>query len=224
MNFPLSKFQANLLGGFTALVLLVFIVTQGFVLIESLVVQAASSTVTTTSIGSGNAVTLSYPVELSVNSELALTCDISTSTMLSSIMGMTGGVASSSRNCLVTTSNLGGWTMTAKASSSPALVSVASTTINFPDAALTPAGWSSPSANTSKFGFNASGNYADPAFGGGLYRGFNGSNPITIGSNTGPTGAGGETIYMNYKAEVGSSASQPAGLYRSWTTITAYMN
>lgn len=208
-----------------SLLTLMLIFANGMLIIESFSAEAASSTVTTTATGIGNAVSITYPVEVSVGSELTLTCDTATSTMLQNISGISGGVATSSRGCSVKTNNMSGWTMTAKASSSPAMVSVSSSTISFADAATgVPAAWSAPAANASKFGFNVTGTYADASFSGSKYTGFNGTSPITIGSNSAPTDASGEFIYINYKAEVGSAASQPTGLYRSWTTVTAYMN
>ena len=195
-----------------------------FSILESASVSAASSTVTSTTTGIGNAVEITYPVEVILTAELTLTCDTATSTMLNDIAGITGGVASSSRSCLVKTNNTLGWTMTTHASDTPALVHTASSTINFPDADATPASWLSPAANTSKFGFNASGSYADAAFSGNLYRGFNGTTPITVASSNTATDANGIYTAMNFKAEVGNAASQTTGLYRAWVTITAYMN
>ena len=154
----------------SAVLLLVFAITNAFILLESITVAAASSTVTTTVTSSAGSVGLTYPVELTVTSELTLSCDVATSTMLTNIAGMTGGTATASRGCVVKTNNYDGWTMTAKASTSPALVGVVSTTINFPDAAVAFATWSAPTvASSSKFGFNVTGNYASSNFSGAKY-------------------------------------------------------
>lgn len=210
-----------------ALFVLAILAVSWFSVLESASVSAASSTQTTTVTGIGNAVELTYPVEVTVTAELALTCDIATSTMLTNsaggIAGLSGGVATSSRSCLVKTNNSAGWIMTTHASDTPALVHNVSSTVNFPDANTTPASWSSPAANTSKFGFNASGTYADAAFSGNLYRGFAGQTPVTIATSNGPTDTTGAYTAMNYKSEVGSAASQMTGTYRAYVTITAYM-
>lgn len=196
-----------------------------FLLVEGTVVDAASSTVTTTVTSSAGAVGLTYPVELTVTSELSLTCDVATSTLLSSIAGMTGGTATASRGCIVKTNNYDGWTMTAKASTSPAMVNTASSSATLADAALVYATWSAPTvASSSKFGFNVTGNYASANFSGSKYTGFNGVATITIATSTVPTAIAGESIVMNYQAQVLAGSSVATGLYRSWTTITAYMN
>lgn len=213
----------TLLKNLSAVVLLVFVVANCFLLVETVSVSAATSTVNTSTTGAGAAVGLTYPVELTVTSELTLSCDTATSSM-GSILGMSGGTAVSSRACVVKTNNYVGWTMTTKASTTPAMQNVATPAYSLPDAALTPASWSAPVASTSKFGFNVTGNHSNTGSANVLYAGFNGTTTIGIASSTLPTSVTGETINMNYKAEVGSSASQPTGLYRHWTTVTAYMN
>ena len=196
-----------------------------FLLIEGTVVSAASSTVTTTVTSSAGSVGLTYPVELAVTSELSLTCDVATTTMLSNIAGISGGTATAARGCIVKTNNYAGWTMTTKASTTPALVNVASTTINFADdGTSTPTAWGAPGTG-GLFGFSVSGARAVSSFSNGTnYLGFNGVSPITIATSTVPTSVNGESVVMNYQAQVASGSSQPSGLYRNWTTITAYMN
>jgi len=215
----------QLIRDFSALILLLFIIINGFPLIEAVAASAASTTVTTTATGSGNAVSIGYGVELTTSAELALTCDAGTST-LASIPGLTGGSSTVTKSCMVKTNGINGWVMTAKASTSPALINSASSTVNIPDVvgAGTPAAWPTVAVTSSEFGINVTGTYSPSSFSGSKYAGFNGTNAITIGSNTSPTTATGEMIYMNYRVDVGNAGSQPTGLYQGRTIITAYMN
>jgi len=194
------------------------VLLNGFMLFEGGFASAANQTVTTTVTGIGGAVNLQYPVELTVDAELTLTCDTATSTMMPNIPGMTGGTATSSRLCNVKTNNYGGYTMTAAATTSPALARVGGGD-SFGDYAGTTSTWQTPGTASSSFGFEPTG--SDAAIG---WTGFNGTNTITVASRTSPTLAAGVDTTMNYQAEVGATRNQATGLYRSWTTITAYMN
>jgi len=185
---------------------------NAFMLFEGGLVNAD----TTSTQSTGVDIYLQYPVEVEVTGELSLTCDIATSTMLSAISGMTGGVASSTRGCLVKTSYVGGYSLTAEASTDPALRNVSSSTISF--ANYTGATAWSVATNAAEFGFSATGTHAVNADN---WYGFSGTSATTIASFAAATPFAGVTTTMQYRAEVGNAKSQPSGLYRAYVTITA---
>lgn len=194
---------------------------NAFMLFEGGFASAAEQTVTTTATSTPAA--LQYPVELDVTKELSLTCDTATSTMLPSIAGLTGGAATSSRDCVVRTNSIDGYSLTAHASSSPAMVHNSSSTVNFTDFTGYQT-WTSSTSTGSFFGFNSSGTDAHSNFSGSKYTGFNGTSTITIASRAMQTSYTGITSTMNFRAEVGSQVSQPSGRYTANVTITATMN
>lgn len=188
------------------------VILNGFMLFEGGFVNAD----TTSTESSGVDIYLQYPVEVEVTGELSLTCDVSTSTMLSAISGMTGGVASSTRDCLVKTSYVGGYALTAEVSTDPALTNVSSSSISFANYSGATS-WS-VAASAAQFGFSTTGTHAVNADN---WYGFNGTSATTIATFAAATPFAGVTTTMQYRAEVGNAKSQPSGLYRAYVTITA---
>ncbi|MDO9509787.1 MAG: hypothetical protein Q7J14_00700 [Candidatus Magasanikbacteria bacterium] len=184
-----------------------------FMLFEGEIVNAD----TTSTESAGVDIYLQYPVEVEVTGELSLTCDVSTSTMLSAISGMTGGSATSSRGCLVKTSYINGYSLTAKVSTNPALTKVSSSTISFANYTGVSTTWT-VGATAAEFGFSTTGTHAINAD---KWLPFDGTTATTIASYGAVTSFAGVTTTMQYKAEVGNTKIQTSGLYRAWVTITA---
>ncbi len=170
-----------------------------FMLFEGGFVSA--DTVSTSTIGSD--VSLEYPVEVEVTSEITLTCDLSTTTLSLSIPGMTGGTATGAKECLVKTNNSDGFSMTADATT---LTSENSDTF---------ANGTTGAADVAEFSYN---------YDGGSWTAFTPDTPQSITSSATETSFAGTTSTMNFRAFVGSSKGQPSGLYTSLVTITAQMN
>lgn len=188
---------------------------NGFMLFEGGLATAAE---TSTSV-IGTPVSLEYPVELTVTAEMSLTCDTST-VNLGTISGMTGGTVSNSRDCIVKTSNFDGYTLSANASSDPAMVKVTSNTISFANYNGSTGSWDGVAATEAEFGYNATGDhtvssslwYALPTA------------PVVVSYSGVATDYNGVTTTMNYQAEAGANSYQPSGVYRANVTMTAVMN
>jgi len=195
---------------------------NGFMMFEGVMASAASTSTGTT--GIGGAVSLTYPVEVTVGPELTLNCDTSTSTMTPPLSGVSGGSASSTRDCVVITNNLTGYVLNLTPSTSPALQNTVSSTITFANLQASPIAWAAASGANTWFGFTVSGTDSDGAFSGGtLWRGFSGTNLVQIASRNIATAVTGVTSTVEWGASVGPTAAQPSGLYRAWVTVTAYM-
>ncbi len=178
--------------------------------------------------------TLSFDVTVAVTSELSLTCPSSVS--MSSISGLTGGSSISAADCNVKSNNVGGYLLYIRASSTPALVNVASSTVYFDDyrTATPEYTWTNASASSS-FGISVSSTNAVSAFrsntgvcGGGptaatytaCFRSLSTSN-ITLSSASSATVSEGVSTTIGFKAEVGSTRNQPTGTYTAGITVTA---
>lgn len=186
--------------------------------------QTASTTPTST---------LNFDVTLTVTGELSLTC--TTSVAMSAISGLTGGTSISPTDCNVKTNNANGYLLYVKASSTPAMVNNASTSIYFDDyRTSTPEyTWTNSSASSS-FGISVSSTDVVTAFkntglacGSGLissylncFRSLATSN-INIASKSSPTAYDGVTSTIAFKAEIGSTRNQPTGSYTAGITVTA---
>lgn len=187
--------------------------------------QTASTTPTST---------LNFNVTLSVTSELSLTCP--SSVAMSSISGLTGGTSFSTADCNVKSNDAAGYLLYIKASSTPAMVSAASSSVYFDDyRTSTPEyTWTSASASSS-FGISVSSTNAVSAFrnsgstcGGGAtstysncFRSLSTSN-INIASASAATVTNGVTTTIGLKAEVGATRNQPTGSYTAGITVTAF--
>ena len=193
---------------------------NGFVMFEG-VMASAASTSTGTQLQD---ISLTYPVEVTVGPEITLNCDTATSTMTPPISGISGGTASSSRDCNIITNNLTGYVMTIKPSTDPALVNTVSSSITFANLHSNLLSWADATGANTLFGFTVSGTDSDSAFSGGtLWRGFSGTNAVQIASRNVATAVTGVTTTVAYAASAGPSAAQPSGLYRAWITVTAHM-
>jgi hypothetical protein len=157
-------------------------------------------------------------------------------TMSPALGGVTGGTSNGSTNFIVTTDDPAGYTSTIVASSSPALVNTASSTVSFADYA--PVG-SAPdfsfsiTPNESAFAFSVFGADADQRFknnGSSCNTGSNNtvqtcwdglatSAKTLAGSTVNNQPSGTETT-LYFRAGVGSSRNQLAGNYVATTTIT----
>lgn len=186
--------------------------------------QTASTTPTST---------LNFDVTLTVTGEMSLTC--TSSVAMSAISGLTGGTSISPTDCNVKTNNANGYLLYVKASSTPAMVNNASTSIYFDDyRTSTPEyTWTNSSASSS-FGISVSSTDVVVAFkntgaacGSGsissylnCFRSLATSN-INIASKSSPTAYDGVTSTIAFKAEIGSTRNQPTGSYTAGITVTA---
>lgn len=206
-----------------------FLISVTFFSFEGTLVSA-DQTVSTTPTS-----TLNFNVTVAVTSELSLTCPSSVS--MSSISGLTGGSSLSTADCNVKSNDANGYVLYIKASSTPALVSVASTSVYFDDyRTSTPEyTWTNASASSS-FGISVSSTNAVSAFrssasvcGGGptaasytaCFRSLS-TNNITLASASSATVSNGVTTTIGFKAEVGATRNQPTGTYTAGITVTAF--
>lgn len=193
------------------------ILLNGFWLFEGGFAKADTAT-------SSTSASLDYPVDLDVTAEIALTCDVSSST-LPSIAGIVGGSSTSDRSCNVSTNDGFGYIMTVKSGFTPALRNLTHPAHPIPDyAASVPETWTNPASTTSAFGFTvlSTGGTIDPAFSSiPSYRGFNTTTPITVASASDATAFAGQDTDIGYKVFVGSAANQATGHYSAAITVTA---
>ena len=174
---------------------------NGFMLFEGGFASAA--TVSTSTVGSN--VSLSYPVELDVTKEIALTCDTATTTLTPAIPGLTGGTATGARACVVVTDSIDGFDMTADATTLTSLTG-SHTFANDTDVST---------QTKSTFSFN---------YDSGSWTAFTPGTPISITSGSDHTTFAGTTSTLNFRAFVGNAINQPSGRYVSTVTVTAHMN
>ena len=153
-------------------------------------------------------------------------------TLSPDINGAVGGTADGSAIWTVTTDNTGGYTMTAQASTLPAMLSGAN---SFADYVGAPDFNWSVGAGSSFFGFSPEGtdivsNFKDNGTAcsvGALdtslscWQGF-GTTAQTIAGSASPNdGVGGTATTIRFKAQAGASANQAAGAYLAVITVTA---
>ena len=153
---------------------------------------------------------------------------------------MTGGSASTTVDCNVSTNSASGYNLLIHATGSPALVKDGDPTKTFADANTTNFyDWAGTVAtNESKFGFAVSSTDAATAFknngsacGTGsnisnayCYRGFNNTTDIIVATRNSETAVSGNTSTLRFMAEVGSAKNQSTGNYRSTVIVTASTN
>jgi len=211
-----------------SMVTVLFLLSITFFSFEGTLVSAdqTTSTVPTS--------TLNFNVTLTVTSELSLTCP--SSLAMSSISGLTGGSSINYVDCNVKSNDYNGYLLYVSASSSPALVNNASSSVYFSDyRTSTPEfTWTNASASSS-FGISVSSSNAVAAFkntgsvcGSGTtstytncFRSLSTSN-INIASDSAPTISAGVTTSIAFKAEVGATRNQPTGSYTAGITVTAF--
>ncbi len=187
------------------------------------------------------AATDSFDVTLAVEGEISLNCPSATVALSPNISGMTGGTATASLNCGVSTNNASGYNLAIHATGSPAMIKDGDGTKTFDDANTTPFyNWSGTVAtDESKFGFAVSSSDAMQAFknngsacnqGGGTasitncFRGFNNTTDINIANGTTDTGVTPATTTIGFEAEVGATKNQATGNYRTTVIVTATTN
>jgi hypothetical protein len=154
-------------------------------------------------------------------------------TMSPTIGGLTGGVANGSTNTTVTTDNPAGYTITIKASSSPALVSGANSIQDYAPAGSDPDYAFSVSSNTSEFGytpegtdivqrFRDNGSSCNAGSGDTTDRCWDGLSTVaeTISERTSGNHPNGTMTTIKFRVESGSSNFQPEGEYVATTTLT----
>lgn len=191
---------------------------NGFMLVEG----GFASADTTSTISTTTPIYLEYPVELEVSEELVLTCDVTTVAMSPNIAGITGGTATGARECLVRTNNFGGYTLSAKAASDPAMQHTVNSATVFANYTGTPntITWATVADSVAEFGYNATGVQATNN---GIWYALTDSD-FTVASSSVATSFVGVTTSMNYQAQAGDKAMMPSGLYRANVIMTALMN
>jgi len=184
-----------------------FVLGNGFFMFEG--VMASAATVTAES---SSPISLPYNVQLTVDPEMSLNCDTSTVVSLSGdIDGMTGGTATGARACTAITNNDDGYTMTAAVTTMTNVEASADDTFGAESSAGGDT-WTSPASGASAFGFKG------PA------GGWQGVGPTTIATTSEESVLAGDSINVDYKAEVTGPAVQASGLYQATTTISLSMN
>jgi hypothetical protein len=157
-------------------------------------------------------------------------------TMSPALGGVTGGTSNGSTAFTVTTDDAAGYTSTIQASTSPALVDTASSTVSFADYA--PSGGNpdftfSNAATASSFAFSAQGPDADQrwlnngsACGTGsistaqaCWDGLS-TSVKTVADRTSDNQPAGIQTTLYFRAASGSNHIQPSGLYMATTTLT----
>ncbi len=188
-----------------------------------------------------------FTVTQSITSEIAFLTGANNVTMNGSIAGVTGGTSYGTTTAIVTTNNAAGYTMTIKASSSPAMqadsqggsISDYSPAVTgVPDYAYSAAG-----AGTHKFGFSVSASTtaelatkfkdngsntcntgsADTGGSGSCWMGLSTSATSTIVSSS-ETTASGSTSSVYFRVSVGSNSGLAQDTYTATATLTAVTN
>ncbi len=188
----------------------------------------------------------SFLVTQTISTEIAFSTPAADVTMSNPIGSITGGNADGSTYFIVKTNNAAGFTLTANASTQPAMQRVGGG-YSIPDYATssspTDYNFANAPAGSSHFGFSyAASSSADvhPDFlndgasscasgststVGKCWRGFSGTTPITLFSSSAPTPNSGATSTMSFKVSVGASNAQlAAGTYQATITLTATTN
>ncbi|RME29927.1 hypothetical protein D6792_02625 [Candidatus Parcubacteria bacterium] len=188
----------------------------------------------------------SFLVTQTISTEIAFSTTAADVTMDNAIGSITGGNSSGSTYFIVKSNNASGFTLTAKASTQPAMqrigggysipdyaTSTSPTDYNFANAATGNAHFGFSYAASSSAGVHpdflndgasscASGSTSTV---GKCWRGFQGTTPITLFSSSAPTPNSGATSTMSFKVSVGASNPQlAAGTYQATITLTATTN
>lgn len=153
---------------------------------------------------------------------------------LDSISGLTGGGSEGVVSWTVTTDNPAGYTMTAEASTSPALKSPDDSFADYTPAGADPDYTFSISSSTSAFGFSPEGTDTDARFkddssacntgtgetSGKCWDGFS-TTPKTIAGKSSPNHPAGSSVGIRFRVESGASHIQTSGSYAAYITVTA---
>lgn len=154
-------------------------------------------------------------VNLTVSSTISLNSPSDVS------MGTITGTGSVTGNTTwtVVTNNSAGWKLEVEASTTPAMANGGDTFDDYGEAVEgTPETWSMANS-VSEFGFGATGTYILAKYGAAKYMGFNGTTNEEVATQAAET-AGSDTTVI-FRADVGSSKSQPTGNYSATVTATA---
>lgn len=122
----------------------------------------------------------------------------------------------------VETNDSDGWKLELNSSASPALIKGGDSFVDYTEStAGVPESWSM-SAGDSEFGFSTAGSYAEAKYSNGtLFEGFEGTTKVLVAQDSDATLGGGADVQINFRAEVGTSKSQPVGTYTATVTATA---
>lgn len=190
-------------------------------------------------IATGNSDSASYGLragyQQTLDSYIALSAPVDV-ILSPALPGVSGGTASGSTAVTVTTDNLGGYELSIKSETSPAMQSGANTIADYVPAGAIPDRTFVTDATDAHFGFSPLGSdvvqrYRDDGFDTcNLEFGFNTPDACWEGLSTTATviasrpgsnhPAGAETV-IEFKVGIGGSVVQPAGSYVATTTITA---
>jgi hypothetical protein len=154
-------------------------------------------------------------------------------TLSPAIGGITGGTSNGSTNITVTTDNQAGYSMTIKASSSPALTSASGSFADYTPAGADPDFTFGIPSNTSEFGYSPEGTDIAQAFkdngsacntGSGdtadkCWKGLS-TTASTITLRSSSNHPNGTVTTIKFRAESGTSNLQPEGTYVATTTLT----
>jgi len=188
---------------------------NGFFMFEG--AMAAATTVTSTDLMEnqhpGGPISESYPVELSVDSEMSLDCGVTTTatTMTGDIDGMTGGTATGTRACTAVTNNEAGYTMKAAVTTMKSVEDQADVF----GAEAAGGSWTPPLAGAGAFG------YKGPEGG---WQGSGGAATIVASTTEESATTAGNDVSIDYQAEIVGPAVMVSGLYQATTTVDLYMN
>jgi len=136
-------------------------------------------------------------------------------------MGTITGTGSVTGNTTwtVTTNNSAGWKLEVATDQANTMHSGSDVFTDYTESVEgTPETWSIANS-ASEFGFGATGSYIETKFGAAKFMGFNNTTKEQV-SHNGAATAGDDTVVI-FKAEVGSSKSQPTGNYSATVTATA---
>ena len=129
------------------------------------------------------------------------------------------GSVTGSTTWTVTTNNASGWKLEVATDQTNTMHSGSDIFTDYTEASDgTPETWS-VLGTASEFGFGATGTFIETKFGAAKYMGFNSTTKEQVSHNAAAT-AGDDTTVI-FKAEVGSSKSQPTGNYSAVVTATA---
>lgn len=179
------------------------LLVNGFIVAEPVLTNAANTTdAVNVNLNVQPTISLNSPADVNMSPDITGT-----------------GAATGSTTWTVTTNNSAGWKLEVNASTTPAMTSGANSFANYTETVPgTPETWSINSTD-SEFGFGATGSYIETKFGAAKYMGFSTTAKEQV-SHQGTTASGSDTTVI-FKAEVGSSKSQPTGAYQAIVTATA---
>lgn len=193
-------------------------------------------------VGTGSSTSATYTLnagfqQMDTATYITISIAASSVSLTPSIDTATGGTANGTNTVTVRTNNAAGYTLQAKAASSPALISGANSFADYAKAGANPDfAWIGPAANSSNFGFTPEGDditnyYRDDGLtcNTGLldtpsacWDNLSTLNKIVAQSAAADTG--GRNTVTRFRAQAGGSSNKPTGSYSATITMTAYTN